>query len=361
MEFSWSKLDKEFAFKVKDFLNSKFEKIPLPSFLKSVNISSFDFGTIAPIVDIENIEDPYPYFYEESDINPEESDEELIEHQENLKHYNEKDGNDTDIIIDDYEIASNSSQPPPYVETGFSQFQIHNDLTNLLTQDPSVSSHKIGKSNTTSNNCLPFFQSTFSGSSGNIVSASGLSTPHWIGPHLLNTHHQTSFKHDESLDSINQNIHTTFSSNIFSTLPSTKNFTKNTNIRESRNANFNEDFQMKLRITYDGDIKIEVTAELHLNYHSSLFISLPVKITLTGLSFEATAILAYINKRFHFCFIDEEQKEKLLKSIKIESEIGDKNKQLLKNVVKVETFLLEQLRKIIEKELVFPSWLTIII
>lgn len=143
-------------------------------------------------------------------------------------------------------------------------------------------------------------------------------------------------------------------------MPHIKNsFTGESN-KEPRNKNSNEDFQVKLRITYEGNIKIEIAAELHLNYHSSLFIGLPVKITLTGLSFEAIAILAYINKCFHFCFINEEQKERLLKNIKIESEIGDKNKQILKNVGKIETFLLEQFRKIIERELVFPSWLTII-
>lgn len=360
MEFDWSKLDNEVALKVKNFLNQQFKKILFPSYLKNVNIVSFDFGTITPVVNIENIEDPYPHFYEDSDTSHDESDEELVRDQGNSKQ-NRKDERDVDVMNDDFEIASTSSQPPPYAESGFPPLQMNTDITNLVTHNMSFSSHKFSKSNTTLNSFPPFFQSTFSGLSGNIVSASGLSIPHWIGPHLLNTYYPPLLKHEEQFSPLNQNIHIT-SSNISSSLSHTKNnLTEDVNVKESQSANFNEDFQIKLRIKYEGDIKIEITAELHLEYHSSVLLSLPVKITLTGLSFEATAILAYINKRFHFCFIDEEQKEKLLKSIKIESEIGDKNKQILKNVGKIEIFLLEQLRKIIERELLFPSWLTIII
>ncbi|KAG4305462.1 hypothetical protein PORY_001018 [Pneumocystis oryctolagi] len=356
MEFDWSKLDKEFALKVKNFLNQQFQKISLPSFLKNINIVSLDFGTVSPVVDIENIEDPYSHFYEDSDLSHDELDEELIEPSKNSK----QDEKETDTLTDDFEVSSTSSQPPPYVETGFSQFHMHNEFTDLLTQHISIASHKTVKTNITSNNCLPFFQSTFSGSLGNIVSASGLSTPRWVGSHLLNTYHHILPRNEESLNIFGQSIHTMPSSNTSPTLSHTKtSFIEDKN-RESKCRNLN-DFQIRLRITYEGNMKMEITAELHLNYHSSLFISLPVKITLTGLSFEAIAILAYVNKRFHFCFIDDEQKEKLLKNIKIESEIGDKNKQILKNVGKIEIFLLEQLRKIIERELVFPSWLTIII
>ncbi|EMR11195.1 hypothetical protein PNEG_00787 [Pneumocystis murina B123] len=359
MEFDWSKLDEEFALKMKNFLNQQFEKIFLPSYLRNINVESFDFGSIAPVVDIENIEDPYPHFYQDTDTNHNELGEEIVKHCQDLKE-DEKDEQDTDFSIDNSDVASTTSQPPPYAEAGFSQFQMH-DLTNLLTHNFPITSYKSLKSNI-GTNCLPFFQSTFSGSSGNIVSVSGLSTPHWVGTHLLNSHYQLPCKNEEILPPINQNIQITSSSNLLPVMTQTKNnLIEVKNNKGSQNTNFNEDFQIRFRIAYEGDIRIEITAELHLNYHSTMFITLPVKITLTGLSFEAIAILAYINKRFHFCFIDEEQKEKLLKNIKIESEIGDKSKQILKNVGKIETFLLEQFRKIIERELVFPSWLTIVI
>ncbi|KTW28802.1 hypothetical protein T552_01432 [Pneumocystis carinii B80] len=354
MEFDWSKLDEEFTHKMKDFLNEQFQKIFHSSYLKNVNVEYFDFGTVAPVVDIENIEDPYPYFYEDMESNHNELGEGITKHCQNMKEEeDEKNEQDTDVSVDESDVASTTSQPPPYVETGFPQFQIQ-DLTNLLMHDSPITSHKSSKSNV-GTNCLPFFQSTFSGSSGNIVSVSGLSTPHWVGTHLLNSHYQSSYKNEEIISPINQNIQIAFSSNISPVTTQAK------NNKESQNTDFNEDFQIRFRIAYEGDIRIEITAELHLNYHSTMFITLPVKITLTGLSFEAIGILAYVNKRFHFCLIDDEQKEKLLKNIKIESEIGDKSKQILKNVGKIEAFLLEQFRKIIERELVFPNWLTIVI
>ena len=49
--------------------------------------------------------------------------------------------------------------------------------------------------------------------------------------------------------------------------------------------------------------------------------------------------------------------------LNVESEIGDRaeGKQVLKNVGKVEKFVLEQVRKIFEDECVYPSFWTILI
>lgn len=53
----------------------------------------------------------------------------------------------------------------------------------------------------------------------------------------------------------------------------------------------------------------------------------------------------------------------LLKEIRIESEIGRKGegKQVLKNVGKVERFVLEQVRRIFEEEFVWPSFWTVLV
>jgi distribution and morphology protein 12 len=53
----------------------------------------------------------------------------------------------------------------------------------------------------------------------------------------------------------------------------------------------------------------------------------------------------------------------LLQEIRVESEIGRKEdgKQVLKNVGKVERFVLAQVRRIFEEELVFPSFWTFLV
>jgi len=107
-----------------------------------------------------------------------------------------------------------------------------------------------------------------------------------------------------------------------------------------------------------------------------------VKLNITGLSFDGVAVLAYIRKRAHFCFLSAEdayaaigadEKDEntsagmkmggLLQEIKVESEIGQREngKQVLKNVGKVEKFVLEQVRRIFEDEFVYPSFWTFLV
>jgi mitochondrial distribution and morphology protein 12 len=132
------------------------------------------------------------------------------------------------------------------------------------------------------------------------------------------------------------------------------------------------------------------------------FVGIPVKLNITGLSFDGVGVVANIRKRVHFCFLspedavaavgyDHEEEEEhdthgdgqgldgkkregdedevstrmggLLQEIKVESEIGQKDgsKQSLKNVGKVERFVLEQVRRIFEEEFVYPSFWTFLV
>ncbi|KAJ6785324.1 hypothetical protein PWT90_04617 [Aphanocladium album] len=165
-----------------------------------------------------------------------------------------------------------------------------------------------------------------------------------------------------------------------------------------------EDVQAVFRIQYSGDIRLNLTAEILLDYPMPSFVGIPLKLNITGLSFDGVGVLAHIRKRVHFCFLspddaltavgpDEgggassssrpgskgsqvagvEQAESgrgkntrfggLLQEIKVESEIGGREggKQSLKNVGKVEKFVLEQVRRIFEEEFVYPSFWTFLV
>jgi distribution and morphology protein 12 len=132
-----------------------------------------------------------------------------------------------------------------------------------------------------------------------------------------------------------------------------------------------------------------LTAELLLDYPMPSFVRIPLKLAITGMTFDGVAVVAWIKKRMHFCFLDSEdasalvgetvtvdqQKERNskdssrsslpgpLQEIHVESEIGrqEDGKQVLKNVGKVEKFVLEQVRKIFEEEFVFPSYWTFLV
>jgi hypothetical protein len=160
--------------------------------------------------------------------------------------------------------------------------------------------------------------------------------------------------------------------------------------------------QAVFRIQYAGDIRLNLTAEILLDYPMPSFVGIPLKLNITGKSFDGVGVLAHIRKRVHFCFLSPDdaltavgrpedggsgggggnngssgqtaEAESgrgganarfggLLQEIKVESEIGGREggKQSLKNVGKVEKFVLEQVRRIFEEEFVYPSFWTFLV
>ena len=184
-----------------------------------------------------------------------------------------------------------------------------------------------------------------------------------------------------------------------------------------------DDMQAVFRIRYAGDVRLELTAMILLDYPMPSFVGIPLKLNITGLTFDGVGVIAYIRKRVHFCFLSPEDaiaavgedddvggddehggsgggpppppgaysraspghqstgsedrttqhsspgpKGKgrvggLLQEIRVESEIGQREgtKQSLKNVGKVEKFVLEQVRRIFEEEFVYPSFWTFLV
>jgi mitochondrial distribution and morphology protein 12 len=55
------------ADQVRDFMHERFQQISLPRFLKAVHVHSFTFGSACPEVEIKDICDPLPDFYDEDD------------------------------------------------------------------------------------------------------------------------------------------------------------------------------------------------------------------------------------------------------------------------------------------------------
>ena len=202
--------------------------------------------------------------------------------------------------------------------------------------------------------------------------------------------------------------------------------------------------QLHLHISWESNLRLTLTTSLLINYPSPMFMTLPIKLSITGLVFEGQLAVAYQGdkKRVHLCILDEldpyvpsaphrnrdigglrdksnldspvvmptygsgedltsshvassspqrqhlravplshqssedsigmradvERNEKpppigqrLLPNIYIESEIGQVDKHVLKNVTRVERFIQDVIRKSVVEELVFPNFHTLIL
>ena len=135
-----------------------------------------------------------------------------------------------------------------------------------------------------------------------------------------------------------------------------------------------------------------------------MFMSLPIKLSVTGLVFTGELAVAYEGqrRRVHLCILDDLDPygpagdrakrdsvghtpppeliddespsssvpsrpskplpvgQRLLPSIFIESEIGQADKHVLKNVTRIERFIQDVIRKTLEEELVFPNFHTLL-
>ncbi|KAG9318740.1 hypothetical protein JVU11DRAFT_839 [Chiua virens] len=157
------------------------------------------------------------------------------------------------------------------------------------------------------------------------------------------------------------------------------------------------DLQLHLYLNWHSNLRLTLTTSLLINYPSPSFMSLPIKLSVTGLVFNGEVAVAYEGSRgrVHICILDDmdpygpacrrersqsstppemeddtggkrEGKplpvgQRLLPSILIESEIGQADKHVLKNVTRVERFIQDVIRKTVEEELVFPNFHTLII
>lgn len=403
---------------IREFIATKFQNITLPRFIRSVQIHSFEFGTVAPELQIIDVCDPLPDFYEENDQDMGEEGEQ----EEEGRNWQENDADhEAQSLRERRRIDRASRMPgstsisnlPPYIETrrfgpGSSHIQTLGEVGS-----PLLGANTPGISGGTSN--LNYFHSQFaSGFSGTqtpLAAVAGAHLPHGWPDYssLPSTAARYGHRHSESGGSLSPSntaepgakdrllrerasvstLATSMGTNT--TRPQTRDGMSEESIQDeeplSPPPRFREprveDLQTVFRVQYSGDIKLSLTAEILLDYPMPSFVGIPLKLNVVGVSFDGVAVLAYIRKRAHFCFLSPEDAYAaigpealdghergrglkmggLLQEIKVESEIGQREngKQVLKNVGKVEKFVLEQVRRIFEDEFVYPSFWTFLV
>ncbi|KAK1830383.1 hypothetical protein QBC39DRAFT_309279 [Podospora conica] len=460
----------ELAHKIRDFIHTKFQSVPLPRFIRSVTVHDFQFGTIPPQIELKDVTDPLPDFYEEnSDADSSDSGDDVDDAQDVAATPRAEERRRRP---DAGMTADTPSQPPPKLNIpgaarSTAQFHdlgspflgvstpgipggtsnlnyFHSHLASGLSgsQTPLAAvagahhlgnpwldpGHGHGHSNSAPNLHQQFLRQTAgkarghsrktsqsSISIGDLPTTSGSRAPSTspTGPPLQHPVLQRPTLREKS------SVSTLAPTSAGASRPPTRDPTTSGLVGSALAAGGTrpppddneddggadtqrrfrerrlEDMQAVFHIKYAGDIKLLLTADILLDYPMPSFVAIPLRLSITGLTFDGVGVLAKIRKQVHFCFLSPEDAQaavgggenvesteasqaesqnrasgpagakmgSLLQEIRVESEIGlrENGKQSLKNVSKVERFVLEQVRRIFEEEFVYPSFWTFLV
>ncbi|MCJ1280996.1 Mitochondrial distribution and morphology protein 12 [Xylographa opegraphella] len=418
---------------IRDFIHDKFQQVALPRFIRSVEVHSFEFGKECPVVELKDICDPLPEFYEddEDDGDEEEEDEGELSRdkaEDAKRQAIEIGGVQADESLRQRQVASNredahtnrtSTLGPPtrpsYIDTRLPTLRSNLSLADQFAGPLLSRSSTPGIPGGTSN--LSYFHLPLSaGLSGTQTPLAAVAGGNSYAAAWQDHHAPPWEQHLRRAQSPQRQLQHYFNQDHGYEDPSTRPSTAHSHAHspsgmhraDSIDGTVEEpsppparhepdpmDLQVVLRITYSGDVRLSLTAEILLDYPMPSFVGIPLKLNITGLSFDGVALIAYLRKRAHFCFLGPEDAEVLvgaestvltleehvdgqgasrtdkhgerlgglLREIRVESEIGQKEsgKQVLKNVGKVEKFVLEQVRRIFEEEFVYPSFWTFLV
>lgn len=369
---------------IRDFIHQRFQALPLPKLIRSITVHDFEFGKIPPEVVLKDIGDPLPDFYDVDEdgitVGSDESGEPKATQQPEVRH-------------------------PPTRElrsAGGSRRQSAFDILDRSGTSSLTLGTTPGVLGTTSN--LGYFHLPLSaGLPGTQTPLAAVAGAHYPGGLQQQAHTQSHHHHAASFSSVSPSSTATPASSQdhpFFEHPPGSAAADDLDVplqplnseHPERNP---EDLQVVFHATYAGDVKLSLTAEVFLDYPMPSFVGIPLKLRITGFTFNGIGILAYIKKRAHLSFLNPEDAEALvggepdlnevdekteghanhgdspkkvgmlLEDIKIESEMGETEngggKSVLngKNVVK--DFILEQVRRVFEDELVYPSFLTFLV
>ena len=393
---------RELSDSIRDFIHEKFQQVQLPHFIRSVEIRSFEFGSECPVVSLKDITDPLPEFYDDSESESTSEEEE-------------------EPIITGRDTLNQQGRPPPTInvpERGFPFFPsrvstpgpggVPGTASNLSYFHLPLSAGLSGTA--TPNAAFPPPWARPDYHHHNRPPSPPRTVDGYADPSS-----RPSTAHGRTQSGA---FETTTASPLHPADGGDQ--AKRAQPQEERDP---MDTQIVLHISYSGSLSLSMTAEILLDFPMPSFMGIPLKLRISGLEFDGVALLAYLrdnkkkngdaeeesNTKIKFAFlapadaetmigeegiqvvgddndgqthevdgkrvkedngpIKKQDKDKaarfgsLLSSLNIESEIGrtEDGKQVLKNVGKVERFILEQVRRIFEEEFVWPSFWTFLV
>ena len=128
----------------------------------------------------------------------------------------------------------------------------------------------------------------------------------------------------------------------------------------------NVSLQLHFRVKYTGDMSIGMQTAIKINFPTISFVSLPLAMKLSAIAFDGVFVVAYEGdrKRLHISLhnadgldgskarnvspVHNARAADLLQDVRIESEVGTVDKLVLKDVRKIEQFVLDTARNALQ-------------
>ncbi len=367
-DIDWSKFDVEIADKLKDYLNDHIQTLETPEFLGSLRVDKLDFGTIAPQVEIVDIRDPEPEFLVESAPSENSYDPPTSADSRSSASRHRLD----DRMIDTDVRLAGKFQQPIHTTAGISRAAVDDTFHTAQRSRKSVAKSEVST-------VYPWDSASMVGAQRERVSYSTSPPRSTRDPLIMQAAPKTRNSTDTPMHHINRNL----ASN-----PPHVNLPARASIHTEEHVHFNTleqsqssslqsmvestQVQVEMKMKYDGNMFMKIKTELIVNQPTPRFMVLPVTLTLTKFYFQAHVVVAMVGHTVNFCFKKlAEQGEAntissrtstlgpLLQNLQIDTEIGDEGKQVLRNVKKIERFIVEQVHNMAEKLLTFPSFYSV--
>jgi distribution and morphology protein 12 len=392
IDLEWNKLDSSLAFYLVEVLNRQLSSAERPSFLGPVEVTSLDFGSTAPDVELVDLRDIYRDFLEDDDGDFDRGPVKVTEgaeDEEGFEWVSRRAGGREEGLA--------YHHLPPHVRYG------RYGSASMFAASPSLNSPAdVWTAGNSLPNMMDYRHAPWS--SAPMYRSPSPATP-FSAPALNNPEVDNPSEMPSKVP-----IYDAMSDPAHSQPDSSHLHHHTENTQQPPQPTEHPNLQLHLHINWHSNLRIILTTSLLINYPSPMFMSLPIKLSVTGLIFAGELAVAYegARRRVHICILDDLDPygpaaagdrpkrnpnpldsagstppeldedspqtsagtgrlakplpvgQRLLPSIYIESEIGQADKHVLKNVTRVERFIQDVIRKTVEEELVFPNFHTLV-
>lgn len=279
IDLDWLKLDTSLADHVVDLLNRQLEAVERPSFIGPVHVTSLDFGSNAPDVELVDMKDIYRDFLEDDDDDEDRgpvkvTEGGLLDEDDGFEWVSRRAGAMRDSISS---TTPGLHHLPPHIRhSGFGTASDYFSSAVMPNLDP-WSSGGFGMYGTHTGREVPTYRSP------------SPATPFVTTPSLSPGHLS---KQNKSIDIDNPFLPS-------SAPPSPQ--------REEPTQNPHPNLQLHLHVNWHSNLRISIQTSLLINYPSPMFMSLPIRLSVTGLVFNGEIVVAYQDerKRVHICILDD--------------------------------------------------------